>query len=161
MTLFEINENDKSIVLVFGRLCSGKGTFCQPYQEQGFNHVTTSDIVKRVSGKSTRSELTKTGDLDATIAEEMIKEIEQSQPIIVDGIRQKSIVERVLQHFGEENVEMIWLEVPADIRRDRFTNRAATKDDQSFDDAEQSDSKLGIDDLEKSMKGRTKIVNFH
>jgi hypothetical protein len=53
------------------------------------------------------------------------------------------------------------MEVPADIRRDRFTNRAATKDDQSFDDAEQSDSKLGIDDLEKSMKGRTKIVNFH
>ena len=155
------SEKNKSIVLVFGRLCSGKGTFCQPYLKQGYNHTTTSDIVKRVSGKSTRSELTKTADLDTQIAEEMIAEIEKSQPIIVDGIRQKSIVERILAHFGESNVELIWLEVPADIRRQRFTSRAASKDDQSFDDAEQSDSKLGIDNLESSIKGRSKIVNFH
>ncbi|MFY0656155.1 MAG: AAA family ATPase [Neptunomonas phycophila] len=146
---------------MFGRLCSGKGTFCQKYIKQGYTHITTSDIVRAVSGKSTRSELTKTGDLDTKIAEEMIGVIESQKPIVIDGIRQTSIVESVLQHFGEENVEMIWLEVPANVRRERFTNRAAAKDDQSFDDAEQSDSKLGIDDLETSIKSRTKIVDFH
>lgn len=158
MILTEFQESKKSIVLVFGRLCSGKGTYCKPMIDQGYNHVTTSDIVKQVSGKSTRSELTKTHDLDTTIADAMIEHIENNQPIVVDGIRQTSIVDRVTDYFGIDAIDMIWLEVPPDIRKQRFISRASSKDDQSFEDAEKADSKLGIGDLEKSIKNRAKIV---
>ena len=72
MMLNEIAEQSKPIILVFGRLCSGKGTFCEPYMKQGYNHITTSDVVRKVSGKSARSELAKTGDMDQMIADEMI-----------------------------------------------------------------------------------------
>lgn len=159
--LNEIAEQSKQIVLVFGRLCSGKGTFCEPYIKQGYTHITTSDIVRKVSGAKSRSDLQNTQDMDQLIADEMINTISQSQPIVVDGIRQNSIIDRVLSEFGDDNVELIWLDAPADVRRERFANRGASKDDRSFDDAEAGDSKLGLDDVESKFKPRSRLVKHY
>lgn len=156
MKLFELNAS-KDIILVFGRLCSGKGTYCQQYVQNGFTHITTSDIVKRVSGKSTRDELQQTGNLDQRILSEMIDVIASNRPIVVDGIRQRSIVEGVIAEFGD-HVELIWLDVPEDIRRERFKTRAAAKDTKTFDDSEIGDSALGLDDVEKFVRPNAKIV---
>jgi len=161
MNLHEISNSPKPIVLVFGRLCSGKGTFCSNEQYQNYTHATTSDFVKKLSGKNTRGQLQHTGDLDTQIADEMVAFIKQNKATIIDGIRQKSIVARILEVFGEKQVEMIWLEVPSDIRRDRFKNRADAKDDQNFDDAEAGDSKLGLDDVEAEFKGRSKVIDHY
>lgn len=159
MKLQEVAQQPKSIVLVFGRLCSGKGTYCEKYIRQGYHHVTTSDIVKAVSGSKTREQLQKTGSMDQQILQQMIQTIEQNKPIVVDGIRQKSIVEGVLSHFGEDAVELVWLEVPSDIRKERFSKRAASKDTKSFEDSEAGDSALGLDDVETFVKPRSSVIN--
>lgn len=160
MIIEELNRKMPKITLVFGRLCSGKGTFCQQYTKNGYAHFTTSDFVKKVSGKQTRSGLSTTADLDQRIADEMIDTIDGLDLVIIDGIRQVSIVQRILNHFGEDEVDLVWLEVPADIRRERFDKRAATKDDISFEDAEAGDSKLGLDDVEATFKPKSRVVNY-
>lgn len=159
MKIDEVATQQKSIVLVFGRLCSGKGTFCNKYIRQGYNHVTTSDIVKSVSGKTTRDELQQTSDKDQLILTRMIQTITEQQPIVVDGIRQRSIVEGILTHFGKDTVELIWLEVPKDIRKERFHQRKASKDTKSFEVSEAGDVQLGLNDVESYVKPMSKIVD--
>jgi adenylate kinase family enzyme len=161
MKIMQLKEANlaKSIVLVFGRLCSGKGTFCEPYIKKGYNHITTSDIVKKVSGFTTRDQLQTTKDMDTLIIEEMVTYIRDNQPIVVDGIRQQSIIEALVNEFGRESIDMIWLEAPKNIRQQRYTDRAATKDTKSFDDAEAGDIKLGINDVEQYAKSNGKTVN--
>ena len=159
MKLNEIAPS-KPIVLVFGRLCSGKGTYCEPFEEQGYYHVTTSEVVRRLSGAQTRDKLQHTKEFDTAIAEEMINLIKQHDKIIVDGIRQTKIIDRIIEEFGDD-VQMIWLEVPADIRKVRFTQRKAAKDDQTFDDAEAGDSHLGLDDVEAKYKSQSKVIDHY
>lgn len=160
MKLMEIKHPEKPIVLVFGRLCSGKGTYCEAYADQGYHHITTSDIVKRLSGHATRDQLQGTKDLDAAIGEEMVKEIAKHDKIIIDGIRQTKIVDAIVDAYGDK-VDMIWLDVPERIRRDRFVMRGAAKDNQTFDDAEAGDTTLGLDDVEKEYKPKSRLVQFY
>ena len=94
----------KEIVLVFGRLCSGKGTFCKPYIDDGYHHITTSDIVRRLSGESTRDKLQGTHDLDLAIGDEMVEVISDYDRIIIDGIRQVRIVEKILRAYTDSNL---------------------------------------------------------
>lgn len=160
MKLTEISQPEKPIVLVFGRLCSGKGTYCQAYTDQGYHHITTSHVVKRLSGLKTRGQLQHTKDLDAAIGEEMVKEIAKHDKVVIDGIRQTKIVEAIVDAYGDK-VDMIWLDVPERIRRDRFVMRGAAKDDQTFDDAEAGDTNLGLDDVEKEYKPKSRVVDFY
>lgn len=160
MKLIEITEPFKPIVLVMGKLCSGKNQFCQSYKRQGYHHITTSDIVKKVSGMQNRSDLQQTHDYDQLIADEMIKVIQQYPKIVIDGIRQVSILRRLEAEFND-SIGMVWLDVPEEIRQDRFIDRGAFKDNQSFDDAQQGDHNLGLTDVENYVKSKSKIVNHY
>ena len=103
----------KRVTLLFGKICSGKSTYAKAaVKATGGAHITVSDIVKRVSGKSTRSELQNTAHMDKLIAEELVNEIAKHDYVFVDGIRQKSIAHQVCKRFGVDNVMMIWLNVP-------------------------------------------------
>lgn len=159
MKLNEIAQSSKPIVLVFGRICSGKGTFCKLYTKKGYHHITTSDVVKKLSGVQTRDKLQDTKNLDTAIGEEMINIIKQHDKIIIDGIRQTKIVDRIIKEFGDD-VDMVWLEATRELRKERFTKRGAAKDDQSFEDAERGDSKLGLDDVEAKYKSRSRIIDY-
>ncbi len=159
MILAEVTTTIEPIVLVFGRVCSGKETFCKQYIKQGYHHVTTSDIVRKVSGMKTRGELQGTGDMDQQIADKMIDTIKSNPKIIIDGIRQKSIVERIIREFGSKQIDLIWLDAPSDVRKERFKDRGRDGDNDGFDKAEAGDSALGLDDLESHYRGVTKVVD--
>lgn len=143
----------KKITLIFGKICSGKSTYadalCYVIKAK---RVTVSDIVKRVSGKVTRSELQTTAHMDQDIVNELCVEVDKYDRIVIDGIRQSSIAIGLVKKYGIDNIDMIWLEVPDDIRRYRFYDRSISKDDMTFEDANASDDKLGLAELQSSLK---------
>lgn len=138
----------KKIVLIFGRICSGKSTYADAlcYVTKA-KRITVSDIVKRVSGKASRSELQQTEHLDIAIAEELCAEIDKYEKVVIDGIRQHSIAWHLINSYGKDNVDMIWLEVSDEIRKYRFYDRAVSKDDISFEQADERDDELGLSKL--------------
>lgn len=79
--------------------------------------------------------------------------------VVVDGIRQKSIVAAVKNAFPQIETKLVWLDVPQDVLRQRYADRADKKDDQTFDDAYSRDEKLGVADLEAELRGDPS-VNF-
>lgn len=152
--------NTKKIVLLFGKICSGKSTYADAlcYVTKA-KRITVSDIVKRVSGKVTRSELQQTQDLDTDIAAELINEISKYDKVVVDGIRQDTIVWHIANHFGMDAIDMVWLEVPDEIRKHRFYDRVVAKDDISFEEADQRDVELGLERVAEVFKSWYIIIN--
>lgn len=149
---------NKPIVLVLGRICAGKGTYCYQFPEK--KHIVVSDIVKRIGGVRSRSDLQETGDLDRLIAEELIKEIRlHDEDVLVDGIRQLSILRAILQEFGKDKVDVLWLEVPKRERSRRFESRGRRRDDIPFDQADIRDENLGIGDVETWAKQRGRVIH--
>ena len=154
------NIKKKPIILVSGKLCSGKGTYCKQFPD--YYHIATSDVVKQISGLTKRSELHGTKSLDVQIASHLISLIEQHKPVIVDGIRQQSIIDAIIQHFGLEQIELQWLEVPDQELQRRYYQRSDNKDDQSFEIAMKRDYDLGLGDVESFIKSHphSKIINY-
>ena len=148
------------IVLLFGKICSGKSTYADAlcYVTKA-KRITVSDIVKRVSGKISRSELQNTAHMDKEIALELIQVISSYDKVVVDGIRQYTIVLELAAEYGIDNLDLIWLEVPDDIRKYRFHDRAVSKDDITFEDADARDEKLGLKDLQDKLKDSYITIN--
>lgn len=155
MKLSEIQ--DREIVLVSGNLCSGKGTYCKTHYPN-FYHITISDIVRSLISGTTRSAFATTKHLDKNIIELLIREIYQHNKVVVDGIRQISIIKALQQTFGDQIKDIIWLDVPDDIARDRFMKRASTKDDQTYDESRAGDKNLGIEDVENYIRANHRVV---
>ena len=141
------------IVLLFGKICSGKSTYADAlcYVTKA-KRITVSDIVKRVSGKVSRSELQGTAHMDKEIALELIAEINKYDKVVIDGIRQLSIVVELAAEFGREDLSLVWLEVSDEIRKYRFRDRSVAKDDITFEEADIRDEKLGLKELAESLK---------
>jgi predicted kinase len=150
------SSTNKSIVLVAGKVCSGKGRFC-PTQYPGYHHITVSDVVRRIANTNVRSKLSDTGSLDTLIINELVKEIDQHEHVVIDGIRQVSIINALTKRYRVD--DMVWLDVPEAERRRRFAARASSKDDVSFDDASAGDAKLGIDGVETVMRSVGRVVS--
>ena len=145
--------NTNRIVLLFGKICSGKSTYADAlcYVTKA-KRITVSDIVKRVSGKVSRSELQMTAHMDQDICHELCQEINKYDKVVIDGIRQYSIVLGLAAEYGLDNLDLIWLEVPDDVRRYRFYDRAISKDDITFEEADARDEKLGLLELQDKLK---------
>jgi dephospho-CoA kinase len=148
------------VVLLFGKICSGKSTYADAlcYVTKA-KRITVSDIVKRVSGKVSRSELQGTAHMDKEIALELIAEIKKYDKVVIDGIRQYSIVVELVAEFGMDSLDLIWLEVSDDIRKYRFYDRSISKDDITFEEADARDEKLGLKELAESLKDSYIIIN--
>lgn len=143
----------KRIVLLFGKICSGKSTYADALSYiTKAKRITVSDIVKRVSGKVSRSELQNTAHMDKEICEELCLEIDNYDSVIIDGIRQYSIVSGLAAKYGYDMMDLVWLEVPEDVRRYRFYNRSISKDDIAFQEADARDEKLGLKELQDRLK---------
>jgi len=146
------NLVNEPIVLIFGKICSGKSTYAQALSYiTKSKRITVSDIVKALSGIQSRSGLQTTQHLDEAIAAELVRQIKANERVVIDGIRQFSIVQWILREFGAENILMIWLEVPDDIRKYRFYDRLLAKDDLTFEEADQRDEKLGLTELRSKL----------
>ena len=53
---------------------------------------------------------------------------------------------------GFTELDLVWLEVPDNIRKYRFYDRAISKDDITFEEADARDEKLGLKELAESLK---------
>jgi len=158
MKLHEI-VSARSIIIICGNLSSGKGTYVKEYYPD-YHNITVSSVVKKISGANKRSELSKTKSLDTQIIEELIREISEYDKVVVEGIRQPSILHKLKLHFGQQIKDIIWLDVPEEKRREYFSKRAASKDDLDFEAANQVDRNLGIDDLEKHIRDNHRVIKL-
>lgn len=157
MKLNEIVNSPKEIILISGNICSGKGTYCAQ-QYPGYKVIGVSSVVKQMSGFQKRSELGTTKNLGNVIANHIIEEILNSDKIVVDGIRQLSIMEKLQRYFKDQIKDVIWLDVPHEELKSRFEKRAAGKDDMNFETSIQSDKDLGIGDVENYIRSNHRVV---
>lgn len=142
----------KPVILIFGKLCSGKGTYAKALESLGYTHVATSDVVKQLCGFAKREDLQNTSGLAHMIADELIEMGHDNHKTVIDGVRQMLIVDRIIRYFGSENVGLIWLEVEREELLRRYLSRGDHKDTQDFDVALQGDEELGLLDIEKWIK---------
>jgi len=144
------------LTLLFGRICSGKSNY---YKDS--YRIVVSNIVRGIAKSSNRAELQNTMHLDEEIAKGIISAIDYSidehPHVVVDGIRQPSIVEKVLQHYP--NAELVWLEVSVEERKRRYENRKDRRDVESFEVADNKEIELSCQEIFSIFKERIKIVN--
>lgn len=158
MKLYEV-KSKRNIILVCGNIACGKGTYCKT-KYPGYVHIPVSDVVKTLSKHSERSELGKTAHLDNLIVKELITQINQYDHVVVDGIRQLSILRGLERQYGTQINKIVWLDVPEDIRRTRFAQRGDTKDNLDYDAALDSDRNLGIDQVEEYIRGKHHVEPY-
>lgn len=150
------------VILVFGRICSGKSSF-----QARAHRIVVSDIVRKLINSNDRAQLQNTQHLDEEIAKEIILQVEDYQHhmrndlldthnIIIDGIRQSSIVEYVLERLPDAS--MVWLDVPEETRRRRYETRNAEKDTESFDVADNRPIELECQKIFGIFKDQMDIV---
>ena len=77
--------------------------------------------------------------------------------VIVDGIRQASIVEMVLEHYPY--AELVWLEVPVEERKRRYELRKDAKDVESFDIADNKEIELECQKIFTIFNQRLKVID--
>jgi len=122
------------ITLVFGRICSGKSKY---RHDSDAARVFVSNIVRNLVMSEDRNELQSSMHLDDQIAKNIIltlKSFSDAFEIIIDGIRQVSIVNKVLEVYPD--AEMVWLEVPTEERKRRYEDRKDKKDIEPFEVAD-------------------------
>lgn len=145
------------LVLVFGRICSGKGSYLP-----GVRRIVVSDIVKSIVSSSNRDALQNSLHLDSQIATTLINSIyianmANEEEIVVDGIRQVSIVDRVLNAYPE--AELIWLDCPTEERKRRYEARKDIKDVEPFEVADNKAIELECQRIFSTFKDKLTIIN--
>jgi hypothetical protein len=155
------------LVLLFGRICSGKSS----YNRDSYR-VVVSDLVRKIVGSTDRSVLQNTIELDEQIAAAIVKAVEGLEKyrrshratdkyipseIVVDGIRQASIVERILE--VHPNAELVWLEVPVEERKRRYEARGAEKDTEPFEVADNKPIELECQKIYSIFEKQLKVIN--
>ncbi len=125
--------------------------------------IVVSDIVRSLVNTADRDVLQTTMHLDNRIAQSLIDHIvqtfdqEYADHIIVDGIRQVTIVDRVLDAFPD--AEMVWLEVPVEERKRRYEARGAAKDVEPFELADNKAIELECQKIFDTFKDKLTIIN--
>lgn len=155
------NNRPKQIVLVCGNLASGKGHYAQTYYPDA-EVIGVSSIVKELTNFKTRSELSTTANLDNVIANLLIERILNSpkDQVVIDGIRQITIMHKLQRYFKDQIKDVIWLDVDEKDRRERFSKRNSGKDDMSFDKSVQTDKELGIGDVEDYIRKNHRVIPY-
>lgn len=151
------------LILIFGRICSGKSSF-----QARAHRVVVSDIVRELINSNDRTQLQNTQHLDQQIAEKILKRVEDYQylmandlikthNIIVDGIRQPSIVEYMLECFPDAT--MVWLEAPTAVRKKRYETRNADKDTEPFEVADNKPIELEGQKIFSIFNNKIQVIN--
>ena len=144
------------LTLLFGRICSGKSSL---YKDS--YRIVASNLVRGIVNSASREDLQNTMHLDDAIAESIIMTIDyvidENPHVVVDGIRQASIVEKVLQHYP--NAELVWLEVPVEERKRRYEARKDAKDVEAFEIADNKPIELECQNIFSIFKEQLRIIN--
>lgn len=152
---------ETKVTLLFGRICSGKSSY---RADELIPRVVVSKLVRSVIADhaATRDQLQDTMHLDNLIADSIIQcvdiyEASYGRGVIVDGIRQVSIVERVLEKYPD--AELIWLSVNDFERKRRYESRKDSKDVESFEVADTKPIELECQKIYETYKDRLVIVD--
>jgi len=78
------------------------------------------------------------------------------QELIVDGIRQASILKRLSAAYPGE---IVWLEVPTEERKRRYESRKAEKDTEPFEVADNKPIELECQNIYSIFKEQLRIIN--
>lgn len=143
--------------MVFGRICSGKSEY-RIKDKVGRTYV--SNIVRALVESSDRDKLQNSMHLDNQIAEKILegpKLMEDTSEIIIDGIRQVSIVEKILEVYPD--AELVWLEVPTEERKRRYESRKAVKDVELFEVADNKPIELECQKIFSTFRDKLTIIN--
>lgn len=139
---------------IVGRVCSGKGTYVAKRLEIDAKKVLVieiGDIVRNLT--NIKGRVFRKG-LDRAIVDEIIKEIKNKSlccdDVLIVGCRQLTIFEKVNEFLDDYDACTLngttYLNTPYWIRRDRFSKRNDSKDNQlTFEEVERNESELGID----------------
>lgn len=154
---------EDSIILLLGRICSGKSSF----QSTTAYRITVSNIVRDLVKSHDRDVLQNTIHLDERISKEILNCLDalttairynliEDKTIIVDGIRQSTIVDQVLSQYPHSN--LVWLEVPANTRKLRYEKRHAHKDREAFDVADNKPIELECQRIYDNYKEQLQVI---
>lgn len=145
------------VTYVFGKVCSGKTTYIKRLQDVAGRDGSTlvidvGDIVRRLTQENGRVYDT---HLDQRIGSEIVSMCRENDAdhIVIIGIRQISLLEFLEDHFHSwegicVSCHYQLINTDRKTRRIRFNSRQAIKDDGlSFDQVEEQEYDLGIDDL--------------
>jgi hypothetical protein len=126
--------------------------------------VVVSQLVGSLVRSNSRSDMQDTLHFDHILADLIVKRVGTLvnmnlwSNVIVDGIRQLSIVEKVIEIYPE--AQLIWLEVPVEERKRRYENRKDGKDSlQSFEVADNKPIELECQKIFDTLKDKLIIVN--
>lgn len=152
---------EKKLILVFGRICSGKSSY-KPELPRITVSNTVRSLFKELIGDTNadRAALQTTLSLDQQIAERLLSQIDALEvegEVIVDGIRQVSIVRHILTKYSK--AILVFLEVPTEERKRRYESRADIKDVEPFEIADNKPIELQIDEILEVFKEDLIIVN--
>lgn len=151
-----VQSSTNKITLLFGRICSGKSSM---YPDA--KRIIVSNIVKGILQTTDRNKLQESTHLDLEIAESICMTLhyyaEQYPHVVVDGIRQGTIVDFVLNEFPD--AEMVWLEVPIEERKRRYEHRKDTKDVEPFEIADNKPIELECQKIFTTFKNKLKVIN--
>lgn len=151
-----VQSSTSKITLLFGRICSGKSSYLP-----NVKRIVVSNIVKDLLATSDRDKLQQSMHLDSEIAKSISIQLyyymEQYDHVIVDGIRQTSIVHLLLSEYP--NAELVWLEVPTEERKRRYEHRKHAKDVEPFEIADNKPIELECSNIFTTFKDRLKVIN--
>jgi len=144
-------QQNKRIICVLGRVCSGKDIFVQKM----VNHtqIDIGSIVREITKTNQRIH---NKELDKEIMRQLDYRLDgfQNDPInfVITGIRQISILRYLTSKYVGE-IEHIWLDVPDVELKRRFISRDSDKDKGiTFEEVIERDSKLGLSKIEEYVK---------
>jgi hypothetical protein len=83
--------------------------------------------------------------------------MEHTEEIIIDGIRQVSIVNKILEVYPD--AELVWLEVPTEERKRRYESRKDIKDVEPFEVADNKPIELECQNIFSTFTDKIKIIN--
>lgn len=162
-TEIKFPETTSKVTLLFGRICSGKSSFRPPNTYR----VEVSRLVRAViadyAPTATREQLQDTMHLDTKIAESILMvtdyatQLYKHPEVIIDGIRQVSIVEMVLEKYPD--AELVWLSVDDFERKRRYESRKDIKDVEPFEVADTKPIELECQKIYETYKDKLVIVN--
>jgi len=117
--------------------------------------------VRDIINSTSREELQNTMHLDQRIANSILDTldyiVDEHPHIVVDGIRQASIVHEVLKHYPD--AELVWLEVPVEERKRRYESRRDIKDVEPFDVADNKPIEWECQEIFSIFEKQLRIIN--
>ena len=144
------------IIYLCGRICSGKSTY-RPEARR----LMVSDIVRNVVNSNDRERLQNSMHLENDILDVLAMCIDYDmemgvEELIIDGIRQPSILERLSAEYPGE---IVWLEVPLEERKRRYEARGAEKDTEPFEVADNKPIELECQRIFSIFKEQLTVIN--